>query len=106
MGPEKIKQDIKEIAEKVLTQDSEDKVKEIQKNAFQKLDKLVDEKIQIINIEKDDINSKFEDHKMKVKSDRASEKASLEQKIDTLTSDLKKSQRQYQSAKTSKRVKN
>ena len=90
INPEKIKQDIKEIAEKVITQDIEDKVKEIQKNAFQKLDKLVDEKIQIINIEKDDINSKFEDRKMKVKSDIALEKASLEQKIDTLTSDLKK----------------
>ena len=57
INSEKIQQDIKEIAEKVLTQDIEDKVKEIQKNAFQKVDKLVDEKIQIINMEKDDINS-------------------------------------------------
>ena len=59
INPEKIKQDIKEIAEKVLTQDIEEKEKEIQKNAFQKLDKLFNQKIQIRNIEKDDINSKF-----------------------------------------------
>ena len=59
INPEKIKQDIKEMAEKVLTQDIEDKEKEIQKIAFQKLDKLLNETIQIRNIEKDDISSKF-----------------------------------------------
>ena len=59
INPKKIKQDIKEMAEKVLTQDIEDKEKEIQKITFQKLDKLFNEKIQIRNIEKDNINSKF-----------------------------------------------
>ena len=90
VNPGKLKEDIKEIAEQVMLQNINDHAKEIRKNMYWKIDQLTEEKIQEINIERDAINTQFEDYKIKIKSDTALEKMLIDQKIDTLTSDLKK----------------
>ena len=90
VNPGKLKEDIKEIAEQVMLQNINDHAKEIRKNMYRKIDQLTEEKIQEINIERDAINTQFEDYKIKIKSDTALEKMLIDQKIDALTSDLKK----------------
>ena len=90
VNPGKLKEDIKEIAEQVILQNINDHAKEIRKNMYRKIDQLTEEKIQEINIERDAINTQFEDYKIKIKSDTALEKMLIDQKIDALTSDLKK----------------
>ena len=56
----------------------------------QKLDKVTEQKIETINVEKDEMNAKFENHKMIIKSSISSDKKLLEEKIDTLTLSLEK----------------
>ena len=90
VNPGKLKEDIKEIAEQVMLQNINDHAKEIRKNMYRKIDQLTEERIQEINIERDAINTQFEDYKIKIKSDTALEKMLIDQKLDTLTSDLKK----------------
>ena len=90
VNPGKLKEDIKEIAEQVMLQNINDHAKEIRKNMYRKIDQLIEEKIQEINIERDAINTQFEDYKIKIKSDTALDKMLIDQKIDALTSDLKK----------------
>ena len=90
VNPGKLKEDIKEIAEQVMLQNINDHAKEIRKNMYRKIDQLTEEKIQEINIERDAINTQFEDYKIKIKSDTELEKILIDQKIDALTSDLKK----------------
>ena len=90
VNPGKLKEDIKEIEEEVMLQNINDHAKEIRKNMYRKIDQLTEEKIQEINIEQDAINIQFEDYKIKIKSDTALEKMLIDQKIDALTSDLKK----------------
>ena len=90
VNPGKLKEDIKEIAEQVMLQNINEHAKEIRKNMYRKIDQLTEEKIQEINIERDAINTQFEDYKIKIKSDAALEKILIDQKIDALTSDLKK----------------
>ena len=90
VNPGKLKEDIKEIAEQVMLQNINDHAKEIRNNMYRKIDRLTEEKIQEINIERDAINTQFEDYKIKIKSDTALEKMLIDQKIDALTSDLKK----------------
>ena len=90
VNPGKLKEDIKEIAEQVMLQNINDHAKEIRKSMYRKIDQLTEEKIQEINIERDAINTQFEDYKIKIKSDTALEKMLIDQKIDALTSDLKK----------------
>ena len=69
----------------------ENKIKEFQMNVTQKLDKVTEQKIETINTEKDEMNAKFENHKMIIKSSISSDKKLLEEKIDTLTLSLEKS---------------
>ena len=90
VNPGKLKEDIKEIAEQVMLQNINEHAKEIRKNMYRKINQLTKEKIQEINIERDAINTQFEDYKIKIKSDTALEKMLIDQKIDALTSDMKK----------------
>ena len=89
-NPGKLKEDTKEKAEQVMLQNINEHAKEIRKNMYRKIDQLTEEKIQEINIERDAINTQFEDYKIKIKSDTALEKMLIDQKIDALTSYLKK----------------
>ena len=88
----KIQNDIKTIAETELSKSMEDKVKEFQSKLTQKLEYITETKIETmsINVEKDEINAKFEDYKMKIKSNMSSDMKLLDDKIDALHSDLQK----------------
>ena len=68
----------------------ENKIKKLQLNVTQKLDKVTEQKIETINAEKDEMNAKFENHKMIIKSSISSDKKLLEEKIETLTPNLEK----------------
>ena len=74
-------------------------------NVTQKLDKVTEQKIETINTEKDEMNAKFENHKMIIKSSISSDKKFLEEIIDTLTLSLEKANNeinQLKHANTSK----
>ena len=68
----------------------ENKIKELQLNVTQKLDKVTEQRIETINAEEDEMNSKFENHKMIIKSSISSDKKLLEEKTETLTLNLEK----------------
>ena len=68
----------------------ENKIKELQLNVTQKLNKVTEQKIETINAEKDEMNAKFENHKMIIKSSISSHKKLLEEKMDTLTLSVEK----------------
>ena len=82
--------EMKTIAETVLNQSIDNKVKEFQLKVTQKLDHVAETKIETINVAKDEINAKLEDHKMKAKSNITSNKKLLDEKIEALKSDLVK----------------
>ena len=74
----------------VINYTIENKIKELQLNVTQKLDKVTEPKIETINAEKDEMSAKFENHKMIIKSSISSDKNLLEEKIETLTLNLEK----------------
>ena len=88
--PEKMQNEIKTIAETVLNQSIDNKVKDFQLKLTQKLDHVAERKIETINVAKDEINAKLEDHKMIVKSKITSDKKLLDEKIEALKLDLEK----------------
>ena len=82
--------DIKQTTEKTLEHNLEDKIREIRKDTYQKIEQLTEQKIQSIQIERDEINTKFENYKVKAKSDLSLNKTLTEQKINDLSFDLQK----------------
>ena len=62
--PEKMQNEIRTIAETVLNQSIDNKVKDFQLKVTRKLDHVAERKIETINVAKDEINAKLEDHKM------------------------------------------
>ena len=87
---ENIKENIRKTAEEIFIQNIEEKVKQVQKGAFSKLDKIAEEKIHTIQVEKDEINTQFEDHKINIKNEISSSKVLIEEEMNTLSADLKK----------------
>ena len=83
-----VQEDIKQTTEKMLEQNLEDKIREIRKDTYQRIEQLTEQKIQTIQIERDEINTKFENYKVKVKSDLTLNKMLTEQKINAFSSDL------------------
>ena len=79
---------MKETTKKISEQNLEDKIREIRKESYQKIEQLTEQKIQTIQIERDEINTKFEKCKVKEKSDLTLNKTPTEQKINVLFSDL------------------
>ena len=90
INSQNIQGDIKQTTEKTLEHNLEDKIREIRKDTYQKIEQLTEQKIQSIQIERDDINTKFENYKVKVKSDLSLNKTLTEQKINDLSFDLQK----------------
>ena len=88
--PEEMQNEIKTIAETVLNQSIDNKVKDFQLKVTQKLDHVAETKIETINVAKDEINAKLEDHKMIVKSNITSDKKLLDEKIEALKLNLDK----------------
>ena len=86
----KIQNDIKMMTETELSKSIEDRIEEFHSKLTQKLEHITETKIETINVEKDEINTKFEDNKMKIKSNVSSGKKLLDDKIDALHSDLQK----------------
>ena len=85
-----MKENIKKTAEEIFIQNIEEKVKQVEKGEFSKLDKIAEEKIHTIQVEKDEIDTQFEDHKIKIKNKIASSKVLIEEEMNTLSADVKK----------------
>ena len=90
INSQNIQGDIKQTTGKTLEHNLEDKIREIRKDPYQRIEQLTEQKIQSIQIERDDINTKFENYKVKVKSDLSLNKTLTEQKINDLSFDLQK----------------